>query len=142
MYVLKPGLIKTSTYSGQGQLLLTEASLFAFRSDARATQVGGAVGGLFGALIGHLIDSQKAGRRKSEDLDDVEMQTLPPAVLKSLRCCTLLVKTPLAVLSVKRTILGFTFEAAGATPVKYSGLIHKKSLRRFLEEHGVAIING
>jgi hypothetical protein len=138
MHLLKPGLVKMGGYKGQGQLLLTETSLFAFRSNAGATRIGGQVGGLLGALIGHLIDSRKARSRSPEHLDDPEIQGLAPSVQKSLRGATLLVKMPLTRLAAKSTKLGFVFESEGVPSLSYSGYFHKKAILEFLHNRSVA----
>jgi hypothetical protein len=137
MYILKPGLVKVADYKGPGQLLLTEASLFAFRTNARATQIGGQVGGLVGALIGRFIDSRKARGKQPEHMNDIEIRALEPSEQESLRGSTILVKMPLAGLSAKRTKLGFTFEFKGQPRLSYSGYFHKKSIFGFLEERRI-----
>jgi hypothetical protein len=141
MHILKPGLVMTDGYKGQGQLLLTEASLFAFRSNAGATQVGGQVGGLLGALIGHLIDSRKARGRSPEHMNAPEIQELPPSVQKSLRGSTLLASMPLAGLSARCTKLGFIFDANGQPRLSYSGFFHKKKILSFLHDRRVVTAN-
>ena len=135
LHLLKPGLVDVGKGYRQGQILLTENSLFALKSGA-----GGHFllhFGLVGALVGLLIESIPPPGQMSP-LNDAEVQSLSSAAQRAVRGTELLVKIPFAGMSVTNTRMGFLFSGAAST-VNYAGYFRKKGIRRFLEAQGVAV---
>jgi hypothetical protein len=135
-HLLKSGLIDVGDGNGHGSILLTEESVFALGSGV-GIQIG-IHGGLIGVLLGKLIDSRGAGGPKSP-LNDPELAALPSSAQKSIRSTKMLAKIPYADLMVINTWLGFEFISDDGSTITFRGLIHKRSIRRFLESQGVEI---
>lgn len=137
-YLLTDGNVNIGKDKGHGKILLTQASLFAFRSEMNSARMGGVAGGLVGALIGYFVDKQRAKRRAPPvHLDDREIEGLGEAVAKKISQATLLAKVPLdRALKIERTRLGFQFTPDGGTPIVYQGFLHKDKITAFLAMSG------
>ncbi len=135
------GNVNYGKNKGQGQLLLTRTTVFAFRANNHAAMAGGAAGGMIGALIGHFIDKHRAKKQPPpEHLDDPEVQQLDESVLKKFARSSLLVKYPIdASLHVERTMMGVKLSRGNETPTIYQGLIHKSKINAFLVALGVDV---
>lgn len=141
MHLLKAGLVAVNGDSGPGQILFTGSTFFALRSCNDAMRTGGLVGGLLGALIGRLIDSRRAKSAPPEHLGRPEIASLDPRTRKELLTTKLLSSIPLGPgFTARQNALGFTFSAEGHPEVLYKGLIHKKSVRTYLEQRGIPVL--
>jgi len=140
-YLVVDGNVNNGKDKGQGQLLFTRTSVFAFRANNKAMMTGGAMGGLIGSLIGHFVDKQLAKKQTpSEHMEDPEIQRLGESVRKRIDRASLLTKFPLdRSLNVTRTKLGFTFARGDETPMIYQGLFHKHKIIEFLGNLGIDV---
>jgi membrane protein YqaA with SNARE-associated domain len=140
MHLITPGRIKIDSKAKNGQLLLTDQSIFVLESAATGSSTGGALGGLVGYFIGRYFDRRKAKRNLPEHLQDLEIAGLEDKVRDGLLTTKLIVKLPLnQSLQIKPTRLGFQFTAAGQPCVTYAGWVHKKKLLRFFADHGAHV---
>ena len=137
-YLHTDGNVNIGKDKGHGQLLITRANLFVFRTEMNSAMVGGVAGGLVGALIGYFIDKQRAKKRAPPvHLDDPEVHALGDKVTKKIATARMLAKVPLnSNLKIERTRLGFQFTPAGETPIIYQGLMHKNKIIAFLAMSG------
>jgi hypothetical protein len=140
-HIMKTGFIEVGAAKAAGSILITRTHLFAFRTDDDVIRTGGLLGGVVGALIGLMVDASRAkGAPPPPHLHDPDPANLDGATNKAVARATLLAKIPVtSALSVTATMAGFRFEVSGEEPIKYTGLIHKRKLGRFLEEHGIMV---
>lgn len=142
MHIITPGRVKVGSNAMNGQLLLTDNSIFVLKSVTGASSTGGAVGGLVGYFIGRFFDRRKAKRQPPEHLQDPEIAGLGDRVRDGLLTTKLLMKLPLdRNLHIKPTRLGFAFTPAGQASVSYAGWAHKKKILRFFADHGIHVDN-
>jgi hypothetical protein len=140
MHLITNGRIKIGSDAVNGQLLLTDHSIFVLESAAGASSAGGAVGGLVGYLIGRFFDRRKAKRQPPEHLQDPEIAGLGDKVRDGLLTTKLLAKLPLdRNLHINPTRLGFDFTVSGQAPISYAGWAYKKKILRFFEDHGIHV---
>jgi hypothetical protein len=137
--LLVDGNVNFGKDKGQGQLLFTRTSVFAFRAKNQAAMAGGAMGGLVGALIGHFIDKKRAQKQPPPDhMADFEIRGLDESTRKKIERASLLVKLPLGnALNIERTRLGFKFSEGSEPSVVYQGLFHKDKITAFLATLGI-----
>ncbi len=137
-YLLVDGNVNIGKNKGQGKLLLTRTSLFAFRAKENAALMLAVHGGLVGALIGYFINKRRAKSRAAADQPlDPEIEGLGEAVAKKANTLSVLTKVPLdAELNIERTRFGFLFTKPGEMPIVYQGLMHKNKIVYFLASLG------
>jgi len=124
------GNVKVERSKGHGQLLFTQESIFAFRTN-RALLLFGVLGYFLGSLI---LKAKSA----PPHLEDPEIRGLESSVQKKVSGVSLLAKLSLHKLEVKRTRWGFNF-SDGNVLVEYQGLMHKNKISDFLAARGVEV---
>lgn len=107
MHLITHGRIKVNGSAVNGQLLLTDRSLFVLDSGTAASSTGGAVGGLLGYFIGRYFERRKAKKQPPAHLQDPEIASLGAKVQDSLLTTRLLAKLPVdGTLEIKPTRFG------------------------------------
>jgi hypothetical protein len=139
-YLLVSGNVKLGKDKGQGQLLLTRSTLFAFRVKQSAVTMTAVHFGLLGGLIAHFIEKQRAKKRTPpEHLRDPEIEGLGPELANKINRGSLLAKLPLnKSLKIERTKMGFQFSSAGELVV-YQGFMSKGKITDFLALQGIDV---
>ena len=139
-YLLVSGNLNIEKNKGQGQLLLTRSSVFAFRVKQSAVTMTAVHFGLLGGLIAHFIEKQRAKSRTPPDhLRDPEIESLGPELANKINRGSLLAKLPLKEeLKIERTKMGFQFSGAGEVVV-YQGFMSKGKITDFLTLQGIDV---